>query len=172
MVGSTYNFDNFQIQPHTVDDGWVAGDAQAFRQFDARMSNFNAMYRGSRRSDDYTRTVFGFAHEENPVLPDPELQEELGFGVDWAEYNYNPYVWGSTVKRILDDQAHKMGMEHQAIVAYGDTGMSYSIFHMDVSDQDEVTAAGIIAGAAFLNYPTEGWKSFGGKYDKHEAYQG
>lgn len=157
---ATYNFDLFQIQPHKVDDGWATGDGQAMRQYDARISNFNAMYRGARMATDRTRTTLDFALQLNP-----REVVGTGHGTDWAEYNYNPYVWGSTVKRVLDDQAHKMGMDHEL-------GATHSIFHMDVSDMDEVTAAGIAAGLSFLNYPTEGWNSFGKKYDKHTTYQG
>jgi hypothetical protein len=157
---ATYNFDFFQIQPHKLEDGWVAGDAQSIRAFDARISNFNAMWRGARMSTDRTRTTLDFAKQQNP-----KEMVGVGYGTDWAEYNYNPYVAGSTVKRILDDQAHKMMMDH-------DRGAAHSIFHIDVSDMDEVTAAGIAAGATFLNYPTEGWNSFGKKYDDHAVYQG
>ena len=157
---ATYNFDFFQIQPHTVDDGWVGADGQAMRQYDARISNFNAMYRGARMATDRTRTTLDFAKQQNP-----KEMVGIGYGTDWAEYNYNPHVLGSTVKRILDDQAHKMMMDH-------DRGAAHSIFHMDVSDMDEVTAAGIAAGLSFLNYPTEGWSSFGKKYDEHAVYQG
>jgi len=161
MTGTTYNFDFFQIQPHKVDDDWSTGnEAASLRQYDARISNFNAMYHGARMAADRTRTTLDFAKQQNP-----QERVGVGFGTDWAEYNYNPYVLGDTIKRILNDQAHKMMMDH-------DTGVAHSIFHMDVSDMDEVTAAGIYAGQSFLNYPTEGWRSFGGKYDKHTAYQG
>ena len=161
MTGTTYNFDFFQIQPHTVDDNWSTGnDAASLRQYDARLSNFNAMYHGARMTTDRTRTTLDFAKQQNPK----EIVG-VGHGTDWAEYNYNPYVLGNTIKRILNDQAHKMMMDH-------DTGVSHSIFHIDVSDMNEVTAAGIAAAATFLNYPTEGWRSFGGKYDEHRVYQG
>ena len=45
---------------------------------------------------------------------------------------------------------------------------------MDVMDSKAVAAAGM-AGSGYesiKNYPTEGWKSFGGKYDKPIAYKG
>jgi hypothetical protein len=37
----------------------------------------------------------------------------------------------------------------------------------DVMDTDEVTAEGIMADgeSVYKNYPSEGWRSFGGKYD-------
>jgi len=166
MTGTTYNFDFFQIQPHTVDDNWSAGnDAASLRQYDARLSNFNAMYRGARMATDRTRTTLDFAKQQNPK----EIVG-VGFGTDPAEYNYNPYYpLGNSIKRYLNDEAHRMMIQHNAKTY---SGAAHSIFHMDVSDMDEVTAAGIAAGAVFLNYPTEGWRSFGGKYDEHRVYQG
>jgi len=163
---ATYNFDFFQVQPHKLEADWavpdptVAGNAQAMRHYDAIISNFNAMYRGARMATDRTRTTLDFAKQQNP-----KEMVGVGHGTDWAEYNYNPYVLGNTVKRVLDDQAHKMMMDH-------DRGAAHSIFHIDVSDMDEVTAAGIAAGLSFLNYPTEGWSTFGKKYDKHAVYVG
>jgi len=160
MTGSTYNFDFFQVEPHKVDDAWAL-TGPAHRAFDVRMSNFNTKYRGVRRSDDYTRTILSrWAN----YVENPQKAVGVGFGTDPGEYVYNPYVWGSTVKRVLDDQAFKMGIA------------GINVKHDDVSDMDEVTAAGIKAyidaGLSFLNFPSEGWSSFGGKYDKHTAYAG
>lgn len=160
MTGQTYNFDFFQIEPHKVDDDWAVTGPDN-RAYDARISNFNSMYRGARRSDDYTRTILSrWAN----YIENPQKAVGVGFGTDPGEYIYNPYKLGETVKRMLDDQAFKMGIA------------GIGVKHDDVSDMDEATAEGIKvfidANLSFLNFPTEGWSSFGKKYDKHTAYVG
>jgi hypothetical protein len=121
------------------------------------MSNYNAMYIGTRRSYDYTRTVAEFSFKQNtkPVVGN-------GYGTDPAVYIYNPYLWGSTVKKTLDDQGFKMGMSHNY-------GASLDQPRLDVSDPKESLASGM---ASFKNYPTEGWSSFGKKGDKAIEYAG
>ena len=146
-------YDFFQVNPGSVASGWATGNStQQFRRFGTRMSNFGALNFGTRMSSDYTRTSFDNAHEENP-----QKAVGVGFGTDRAEYEYNPYVWGSSVKRTLDDKMTKMGMG------------SVDQPGADVSDQQEVAASGMVSGK---NYPSEGWRSFGGKYDFHKPYQG
>jgi len=146
-------YDFFQISPGSVAAGWSTGSStQQLRRFGTRMSNYGALNFGARMSSDYTRTTFDNAHEENPGRT-----LGVGFGTDRGEYNYNPFVWGSSVKRTLDDKATKMGMG--GIDQPG----------ADVSDRKDLNAAGMVSGK---NYPSEGWRSFGGKYDFHKAYQG
>jgi len=43
------------------------------------------------------------------------------------------------------------------------------IFHSDVSDMEESNAGDM---DQYKNYPSEGYRSFGGKYDFHEDYNG
>jgi len=146
-------YDFFQISPGSVASDWVTGsNQQQLRRFGTRMSNFGALNFGARMSVDYTRTTFDNAHEENP-----QKAVGAGFGTDRAEFEYNPYVWGSSVKRTLDDKMTKMGMG------------SIDQPRADVSDRQEVNASGMVSGK---NYPSEGWRSFGGKYDFHKPYQG
>ena len=151
-------FDFFQIDPSTIGSDWVGGDqAREMRAPNAVISNYEAKKYGAARSDDYTRVVFDNAHEENT-----QVHVGVGFGVDRGWYDYNPFVWGSTVLKTLDDQFTRMGMDMS-------TGFSISVLHDDVSDKDEVEASGMVSGK---NYPSEGWRSFGGKYDFQKPYQG
>ncbi len=143
-------YDNFAVDPSTIGQDWKGGIEM--RPLSNRMSNFGALDQGNRRSDDYTRTTFENAHEENP-----KAVVGAGFGTDSGFYDYNPYVWGSTVKKVLDDKLFKMG----------EGGIS--VFHVDVSDRKEVSASGMLQ---YKNYPSEGWSSFGRKYDKHRTWQG
>ena len=145
--------DFFQLDPGSIGQDWKGGNqARQMRSPGNVMSNYEALKHGSARSDDYTRVVFDNAHEENPkrVLG-------IGFGTDMGWYNYNPYVWGSTVEKVLNDKMIRMGMG------------TIAVEHDDVSDKDEVSAEGM---QQHLNYPSEGYRSFGGKYDFEEPYQG
>ena len=146
-------YDHFQLDPGSIGSDWKGGDAsRQLRPPSTKVSHFEAMKFGTVRSDDYTRVVFDNAHFENP-----QKVAGVGFGVDRGWYNYNPFVWLSTVKRILDDKMHRMMMG------------SIDVLNADVSDRDEVDADGM---QSYYNYPSEGWRSFGGKYDFEEAYQG
>ena len=145
--------DFFQLDPGSIGQDWKGGkQARQMRSPGNVIANYEALKHGSARSDDYTRVVFDNAHEENP-----DRVLGVGFGTDMGWYNYNPYVWDSTVKRMLDDKMIKMGMG------------SITVEHHDVSDKNEVDASGM---QQYKNYPSEGWRSFGGKYDFEEAYQG
>lgn len=135
-------YDFFQFNPGSVGDDWEGGDrAPQMRPIDSRISNYNAMYIGDRRSDDYTRTVYQWEFGQNK-----KPERGVGFGVDAGWYEHNPYVWGSTVKKLLDDQGFKMGMSH-------DTGVDLDAPNRDVSDKNELDASGMVS---FKNYPTEG----------------
>lgn len=120
------------------------------RAFDSKISNFGALNVGNRMSSDYTRTNLGFATKDD--LSDWEYI--TGAELD-AEVELNPYVLGSSVKRTRDDQFFRMGMSNQE-------GESVDLPKYDVGDTKEVSAEGMVAGK---NWPSEGWRSFGGKYD-------
>jgi len=146
-------YDFFQIDPGSIGSDWVGGNqAREMRPPNAVISNYEAKKYGTARSDDYTRVVFDNAHEENP-----QKQVGVGFGTDMGWYNYNPFVLLSTIIRTLDDKMTRIGMGN------------IDVMHNDVSDQNEVDASGMVSGK---NYPSEGWSSFGGKYDAEAPYQG
>jgi len=145
-------FDFFQFQPETTGNDWAVGSSGAqFRTFGARLSNFGMLALGTRRSNDYTRTIAEFSFQRNP-----KAELGVGFGVDDAYYDHNPYVWGSTVKKTLDDQGFKMTMSN-------DGGAQLDPPRMDVSDKKEVEADGLVS---FRHVPGEGWSSFGAKGDR------
>ena len=142
-------YDFFQFNPGSIGDGWV-GDVG--RSPDSKISNYEDYKNGTARSDDYTRVTFANAIEENP-----SVAPGIGYGTDWAYYVYNPYVWGSTVLKTLDDKMTRMNMG------------SLNLKNMGFSDKKAVDASGM---SQYKNYPSEGWRSFGGKYDFEKAYQG
>jgi len=150
------------------------------RAADMKISNFGALWVGPRMADDYTRTELTFVTKDE--LADWKVQTAddsapYGDGLRGTTVEYNPYVWGSTVKRARDDQFFRMDMEHSPTSPQllGDDDFS-SLYpagaaadiakpEHDVMDTDMVTAEGIVANSLYKNYPSEGWHSFGGKYD-------
>lgn len=160
-------FNDFQLDPSTVGDDWAfSGDeALANRPPGSKISNPQYYFVGKRYSADRTRTVFGHAIEQNPKNWDIG-DGELGHGVNWALFNYNPYGGRYDGKnpnfRVMNDWLKITGL--------GDINVPEDGF----SDKDEVAASGMVQ---YRNYPTEGYSSFGKKSggasgDKRWKWQG
>jgi hypothetical protein len=161
-----YNWDFFQIPHVGVPEPDIDGEyarttlgTHIRREFGMRMSNFGSQVTTIRVSDDYTRTQLGF--KAKGELENPKVTYGLGLNND-PTANHNPYVWGSTVKRVRDDEMVKMTMDSRNLHGADQPDM-------DVMDTKVVQADGMTAPK---KYPTEGWSSFGGKYDGYEAYNG
>ena len=146
------------------------------RALDMRMSNFGALNIGNRMSSDYTRTELTYITKDN--LADwHTITEDDGpgrlLGMRGTNVDQNPYIWGSTVKKVRDDQFFRMDMEHPVTSAslLGDddlntlypagTPADIAKPEFDVMDTNLVNSG----MEDKKNYPTEGWRSFGGKYD-------
>jgi hypothetical protein len=170
MAYNQDQFSFFQI-PATGVDSSTKGNAVQTRDLDMKMSNFGALWVGPRMghatvsgsypavANDYTRVAYGF--EEKSTM---EGAAEFGLHdmpYKEAERDLNPLVEGSTVKYTRNDEMFKMGM---ATDDTGDKKASYEVQfpNFDVMDTNLVDASGMSSG---VNYPTEGWRSFGGKYD-------
>lgn len=127
------------------------------------MSNFGALFVGSKMSHDYTRTDLGFKFKgefEDVNLWSADTGVGQNVSLRGVNVVHNPLVWGSTVKYTRDDQFIRMSMSK-------DNGAQIDRPAFDVMDEKERTAAGIIAtsNSSIKNWPSEGWRSFGGKYD-------
>ncbi len=166
MADNQEQYAFFQI-PHTGVDSSTLGNPVQTRDLDMRMSNFGALWVADgvgRSSADYTKVNYGFEAKG-------EMEGAAQFGlhdvVQDAEKNENPLVWDSTVKYTRNDEMFKMGMDTDDT---GDKSKSYGVAfpQKDVMDTKLVDASGM---ATQRNYPTEGWRSFGGKYD-FEPYTG
>lgn len=156
-----YNFDNFQI-PHTgVVETELATQVRTDtgdkirRSVSMKMSNFGASKVGDMMSSDYTRIVLSFANKDNSsdwssIVPVWQF----------AEKNENPLLVGETLKYTRDDQFIRMGMSK-------DSGASIDLPGFDVMDTNLVDAEAMVAfdDAYLMNWPTEGFRTFGGKYD-------
>jgi len=179
-MSETFYFDFHQIphtgveepdlDTHTRADGSY-GKTTIRRPADMKMSNFGALEVSNRlgQSHDYTRTntmAFKFKGESEDINV---VTEDTGIGSNVRLFgvtvNHNPYILGSSVKLTRDDQFLRMTMSK-------DTGTSTAATQIDppkfdVMDTKESTAEGIIATSnyAIKNWPTEGWRSLGGKYD-------
>lgn len=163
-MADNWNFDFFQIaqtgveQPDVVTPGEEG--SQMYRSFGVRMSSFGDLVYGVRGpstttsgvaagTGDYTKTLTGnfksAGELQNPVVP--------AFAQD-AEWNDNPLVWGSTVKRIRNDEFTVMTLGSRR-------SQEADQPRMDVMDTKEADAAGF--GAAPRIYPNEGWHYFGSR---------
>lgn len=157
-MAEKFYFDFFQIPATGVEDVDIVrtnANTSIRRSLSMAISNFGALNVGSRSSSDYTQTNLYFKAKD-------ESADWSAITPDWqfAERNENPHVAGSTVKFVRDDQFVRMGMSK-------DSGAFVDVPKFDVMDTDQSTAAGINAttNAALKNWPSEGWRSFGGKYD-------
>ena len=170
----TFNFDFFQIPATGVEEPDTAtvradgsyGKTTIRRALDSKMSNFGALNVDNRLSVDYTRTDT-MAFKSKDELGDLNVLTAEGgdganVGLRGTSVNYNPLLWGSTVKYTRDDQFIRMTM-----VRNNDNQMEIAMPKFDVSDDKERTAAGInsTSNATLKNWPSEGWRTFGGKYD-------
>lgn len=128
------------------------------RALDMKMCNFGALNVGNKMADDYTRTELTFSTKDD--LADWKLaaaDDGAGglVGLRGTNVDNNPYIVGSTVKRVRDDQFARMGMD---TVKGADVGTpSFDVMDTNLANADDMEAT--------KNYPTEGWRSFGGKYD-------
>jgi len=157
-MAEVFNFDMFQIGQTGV-GGETKGNSVQTRDLDMKISNFGALKNGSRSSTDYTMVLNNFKDKdeiENPNIP--------SFVQD-GESDNHPLVWGSTVKYVRDDQLIRMG-NTTTIGGYIDMPK------FDVSDTNVANMDVTIGFNSIKNWPTEGWRSYGGKYDFSEAYQG
>ena len=167
-----WNF--FQLEPHSIGHDWAKGSgSHQMRNLDMRMSNFGDLRYGTRRSDDYTDINYGFEAKATMEGADAfgihDLRGTMR-GYD-AEFNPNPYLWGETVKLTRDEQFVRMGMSmggKDYLMNRNTPNTQIDQPGFDVSD----TQASRGPWVSGKNYPTEGWRSFGGKYDYQRPYDG
>lgn len=129
------------------------------RPIDMKICNFGALSVGPRMSSDYTRVELYYKSKDE--LADWVIITEDGgaggrTGQRSVSVDNNPYVWGSSVKKVRDDQFIRIGMDNNV------TGNSIDTPAFDVSDTKAARAEGF---ESYKKYPSEGWRSFGGKYD-------
>jgi len=147
------------------------------RAADMKLSNFGAMWVGKRMSSDYSRTELTYITKDE--LSDwRQITEDDGpgrlLGMRGTSVDQNPYLVGSTVKKVRDDQFFRMDMEHPptspSLLGDPDLAPLYPAGAaadiekpmFDVMDTNLVDADGM---NKYKNYPSEGYRSFGGKYD-------
>lgn len=144
-----YNQSFFQIPATGLSDVWAGASNVQTRAITMRMSNFGDLNYGPRCSVDYTRTAHGFKNKDelqNPTVPSFAME---------AEYNENPFVWGSTVKRMRHDELRIMTLGSRFMDGAGKPRldvMDTKLSHSTPKDGDMV-----------LNWPSEGYKPFGGR---------
>ena len=179
MTETFIHFDFFQI-PHTgvvesellgdyvrADGTW--GKTVIRRPLDMKMSYFGSGDVSNRLSWDYTRTdtmafkALGESDDVNVITEDSAVGQYVRlFGVT---VTHNPHVWGNSIKYVRDDQFIRMTMSRETGTTTAATSIDPPMF--DVMDTKERTMEAINAtsNASMKNWPSEGWRSFGGKYD-------
>jgi len=144
--------------------GNVVGDYE--RPIGSRISNYNAMARGRKLSQDRTRS--SFADHDKQLNPERVITDAfLAHGTDWAEFEYNPYghdkdsgnFHNPNRRRLSDNWSSVMGMGEILRVDFDIVG----------SGDDDAVSSGQVQ---YKNYPDEGWSSFGKKYDKQWKWFG
>jgi len=158
---SEYSF--YQIDATGVDEPDRDADARTDkavpirRAADAKISNFGSKNVGARMASDYTRTDLQFQSKDE-LADRTTITEDSGMGSNVQARSisviHNPYLIGSTVKRVRDEQAFRMGMSDNR-------GFSVDAPGFDVMDTNVINS-GMTDGK---NWPEEGWRSYGGKYD-------
>lgn len=170
-MAEKFNFDFFQT-PHVgvEDTEIVRTDVKVAirRPADMKMSNFGACKVGARmgQGTDYTRINLGFK-DKGESEDINVITEDTGIGQNVKLNNitvgHNPYVAGSSVKLTRDDQAFKMTMSNDAEGAQVNPP-KFDVMDTKVSLADGFDDVTTVSGMS-LNWPSEGWRSFGGKYD-------
>lgn len=148
---SEYNFNFFQI-PHTgLADEVVIGDQQS-RGSATRVSNFGALAYGVRDSLDYTKLTKGFKAKDELQNPDIPYFLPTGNGGNWGNAFNNPYALGSTTHKVRNDELYVMLLGSRRTSDVQQPGMDV----MDTYLASDTTVSGMA-----LNFPKEGYKSFG-----------
>jgi len=178
-MAEKFYFDFHQIPQVGVDEPELKGDyvradgtygkTVIRRPVAMKISNFGSLEVSNRLGWDYTRTDT-MAFKAKGELEDINvITADTGIGSNVRLFcvtvNHNPYLWGNSVKYTRDDQFIRMTMSK-------DTGSSTAATQVDlpkfdIMDENERTAEGILATSNYTmkNWPSEGWRSFGGKYD-------
>lgn len=157
-MAEKFNFDFFQVPHVGVNDTEnLRTDVKVTirRRKDMKMSNFGSLNVGPRMTSDYTRTYLGFQSKD-------ELSDWSRIVPQWqfAERDQNPHVLGCSIKYVRDDQFIRLTMSKES-------GAYFDVPKFDVMDPKSVSPDGMVAtsNAKIKNWPSEGWRSFGGKYD-------
>ena len=127
------------------------------RAVDSKMSYFGSGNVGYKMGSDYTRTAIDFKAKDD-LLDHNVLTEDAGIGSNMGgrgtTVELNPYTVSGTIHRVRNEQSFRMGMTDGR-------GTSINAPGFDVSDT-YVTSSGVVSGK---NWPSEGYRSYGGKYD-------
>ncbi len=151
--------DSFQLNPHEV--GEVAGDHM--RSLGSRLSNYNAMTRSNRLSQDRTRSSFDCSKQLNPERA--VTDEFLAHGTDWALFNYNPYGKANDITGFENPNRRRLSDHWAQIIGLG----TIELEDWDIVSGDGSTGVGMLQ---YRNYPEEGHSSFGKKGDKRWTWRG
>lgn len=162
----TDHFDNFAVNPNTIGSDWKFSGSQAILNQGplTKIANYDYWKVGDKFSFDRTRTVFAYEHGQNPERTINDAW--LGWGVDWAQFVYNPYGMATEIGGATGGNPNfKVYNDYLVITGLG----GIDVDSEDVMDKKAVEASGMVQ---YYNYPTEGWNSFGKVKDKRWTWNG
>lgn len=122
----------------------------------------------SRFGDLNTRPGFGFK-DKGESEDWSRITEDTGIGqnvrLNGVSVNHNPHILGDSIKYGRNDQFVMMGMSRNTGTATNATDVGLPGY--DIMDPVATRAEGILGTTNYTskNWPSEGWRSFGGKYD-------
>jgi len=144
---ATDQFDNFQLNPNDLGSDWVFSGDEAVSNAapNSAISNYNLHFVGKKMSTDRTRTTLGGPSDN--INPSRTIGDGfVGWGVDWALFNYNPYSKTNPNFKVHNDWLKITGLG----------GITIPV--NDVMGIKESWPSGMVQ---YRNYPTEGYNSFG-----------
>lgn len=172
-----YNYDFFQIPTTGINASGQGLGNQISRLTSERISNFGALKFGVKNAADYTVTAFGAsAFVQNPTIPS-FLPSGDG---NWYGAVDNPYAVGSTVNRVRTDEFDIMtlGSRNTKGVTQPkfdtmDTNLVWDTANGHISYNTTISGNGgaTTVSGSYVNFPSEGWATFGKRTGGPEGYQ-
>jgi hypothetical protein len=144
-----YNQSFFQIPQTGMECDWPSVGSPQTRCPSMSMSNFGALNFGARSAEDYTKLAEGFKSKDE--IQNPEIPA-FTMGGDYSE---NPFAWGSTTQRVWHDELRIMTLGSRTMA--GDKAPMFDVMDTKVSWDTPKD------GDMVLNWPTEGYKPWGGR---------
>ncbi|MHA2217659.1 MAG: hypothetical protein ACXADW_14000 [Candidatus Hodarchaeales archaeon] len=150
-------YDDFQVTPHSVGD--VRGNHT--RPPGSKISNYNVLFKGARKSQDYTLTTFEGIEDQhrNPQkgYTDhawPITDQYIAHDTDWALFEYNPYGHSKDTASFTNPNRRRLTDNWAKVIGVGE---------VDTPQQDILDTDVISGMVQYRNYPDEGYSSFGKK---------
>lgn len=173
-----YNYNFFQIPSTGIEATGQGLGNQISRVSSERISNFGALQFGVKNANDYTKTAFG----ENAFVQNPTIPSFLptGNAGNWGGAINNPYVVGSTINKVRHDEFNVMTLGSRNTQGVNqpkfdtmDTSLVWDTANGHISYNTTISGNGgaTTVSGSYVNFPSEGWATFGGRTGGPYGYQ-